>query len=79
VLTVRHESLVRDPRAELSRIAEFLDIEPDPAWLKACAALVFPTPKRARDAVEWTDEERAAVEEIIARRPFFAGYSWEDE
>jgi Sulfotransferase family len=79
VLTVRHESLVADPRAELIRLAEFLELEPDQSWLSACASVVFPTPKRARDAVEWTDEERAAVEEVIARRPFFSGYGWEGE
>ena len=79
VLTTRHESLVADPRTELKRIAKFLEIEPDSSWLKACAAVVWPTPKRAREAVEWTDEERAAVEEIIARRPFFAGYTWDGE
>lgn len=79
VVTVRHESLVADPRAELTRLAEFLGIEADESWLEACASVVFPTPKRARDAVEWTDEERAAVEEIIAKRPFFSGYTWDGQ
>jgi hypothetical protein len=76
VLTVRHESLVADPRAELARVAGFLRVEPEPEWLDACASIVFPAPKQSREAVEWTDEERAAVDEIIARRGFFAGYSW---
>lgn len=79
VLTVRHESLVRDPQGELRRICSFLRVEPDDEWLAACASIVFATPKRSRDAVEWTDDERAAVDEIIARRPFFAGYSWDGE
>jgi hypothetical protein len=76
VLTVRHESLVRDPRAELLRITEFLRVEPDTDWLDACASIVFPAPKQSRELVEWTAEERAAVDEIIARRAFFEGYSW---
>ncbi len=77
VLTIRHESFVRDPRTELQRVATFLDVEPEQKWLDACASIVFPAPQRARDAVVWTAAERAAVEEIIARRSFFAGYTWE--
>ena len=76
VLTVRHESLVLDPRAELLRVTTFLRVEPDADWLDACASIVFPAPKQSRELVEWTAEERAAVDEIIARRGFFEGYSW---
>jgi Sulfotransferase family len=76
VLTVRHETFVREPRAELQRLATFLDVEPDQGWEKACARIVFHAPKRAREAVTWTDEERAEVEQIIERRSFFAGYTW---
>jgi Sulfotransferase family len=76
VLTVRHETFVREPRAELQRLATFLDVEPDQGWEKACARIVFHAPKRAREAVTWTNEERAEVEQIIERRAFFAGYTW---
>jgi hypothetical protein len=76
VLTVRHETFVREPRADLRRLAEFLGVEPDEKWEKACARIVFHAPQRARDVVTWTDEERAEVEQIIERRPFFAGYTW---
>jgi len=77
VLTIRHESFVRSPHEELQRLAAYLEVDPEPSWLNACAKVVFPAPQRARDAVVWTAAERAAVEEIIARRSFFAGYTWE--
>jgi hypothetical protein len=76
VLTIRHESFVRDPQAHLRRICTFLEIDPDQAWLDACASVVFESPKHSRELIEWTDEERAAVDEIIAKRAFFEGYSW---
>jgi sulfotransferase family protein len=76
VLTVRHETFVRDPRSELRRIAGFLGVEPEPDWIEACAALVFPSPKLARDLAAWTPEERAAVEQLITEYDFFDGYSW---
>ena len=58
------------------RVTRFLRVEPDADWLDACASILFPAPKQSRDLIEWTTEERAAVDEIIARRGFFAGYSW---
>lgn len=76
VLTVRHESFVGDPRAELMRCAEFLRVAPDADWLDASSSIVFQAPKPSRELVEWTDDERAAVDEIIAQRAFFEGYSW---
>jgi hypothetical protein len=74
VLTIRHESFVADPRAGLRRMCEFLGVEPEADWLEASAQLVFPSPRLARDLVDWTDEERAAVDGLIARHSFFAGY-----
>jgi hypothetical protein len=76
VLTIRHESFISDPRAALMRCAEFLRVAPDAEWLDASASIVFTAPKPSRELIEWTDEERAAVDEIIAQRAFFEGYTW---
>jgi hypothetical protein len=62
-------------RAAGLRLAQFLEIDPEPDGLKAGAKIVFPQPQRARDAVAWTDEERDPVEQIIALRPFFPEYT----
>jgi hypothetical protein len=78
VLTVRHESFVHDPRGELRRIASFLRVEPDESWVEACAALVFESPRRTRDRMPWTDEERDAVQAVIDRYDFFQGYGWDE-
>ena len=77
VLTVRHESFVHDPRTELRRIAEFLRVERDESWVEACAELVFESPRRTRERIEWSDEERTAVEEVIGRYEFLEGYGWD--
>jgi hypothetical protein len=75
VLTIRHEAFVADPRAGLRRICGFLGVESEADWLEACAQLVFPSPKQARDLVDWSDDERAAVGQLIARHAFFDGYT----
>jgi sulfotransferase family protein len=78
VLTVRHESLVDDPRRELARMCEFLGVEPEPAYLDACAAIVFGSPQRTRDLLEWSAEQITAVDRVIGRHAFFEGYTFED-
>ena len=78
VLTVRHESLVEDPKAELSAMCAFLGVETDPAYLAACAAIVFPSPQRTRERVEWDTGQIAAVEQLIARHAFFGGYAFDN-
>jgi hypothetical protein len=76
VLTLRHESVVAGPEAALRRICDFLGLEQDEGWLSACAGVVFAQPNLARNLIQWTPEEQAAVEQLIARYPFFEGYSW---
>jgi len=74
VLTLRHELLVEQPARELLRTCEFLGVEAEPDWLSACAAIVFPAPQRTRDQLEWSEQQIAAVDEVIARHSFFDGY-----
>jgi hypothetical protein len=76
LLTVRHESLVHAPRTELARACHFLNVETDDAYLDDCASIVFSAPQTARQRIEWTPEERDAVQEIIDRHVFLADYSW---
>lgn len=76
VLTVRHESFVANAREELRRISVFLDLDPDEAWLAACASIVFERPQRALDLVTWTPEQRDAANRLIAQHAFFEGYSF---
>ena len=66
VLTVRQESLIADPRAELTGMCEFLGVEAPPDYLDACAGIVFPEPHQTRGLLEWSDEQVAAVEQVIA-------------
>jgi hypothetical protein len=75
-LTVRHESFAREPKIQLQRICAFLGVDADDAYLDACAHIVISTPRRARDLVEWSDEDREALQRVIDSHSFFRGYSW---
>jgi hypothetical protein len=71
---LRHEGLVADPATELSGLCGFLGVPVEPDHLAACAAVVFPEPRRTRDDVPWTDAQRAEVGERIGGHPWLDGY-----
>jgi hypothetical protein len=71
---LRHEDLVADPAAELTRLCGFLAVPVEAEHLAACAAVVFPEPRRTRDELAWTDAQRAEVTERAALHPWLHGY-----
>jgi hypothetical protein len=77
VLDVRHEDLLDDPSRELRRLCAFLGVEPPADWLRDCAGVVWKSPKRTRDEIEWPAPLRERVAKEAERVPFLAGYSFE--
>ena len=71
---LRHEDLVADPSAALAGLCGFLGVPVEPAHLAACAAVVFPAPRRTRDMLDWPADVRSAVIERAARHPWLDAY-----
>jgi hypothetical protein len=44
--SMRYEMLIRDPGAELRRLAAFIGVDPDPDWLRRAGELARPRPVR---------------------------------
>lgn len=78
VLDVHHEDVVADPTAALRRCCRFLSIEAPDDYLRDCASIVFPSPRRTRHRVHWPAALRLRVEAAIAQYPFLAQYSFDD-
>ena len=78
LLDIRYESFITEPAASLAEVCRFVGLEPGPAYLEACAGVIWPSPSRTRDGVEWTDEERRGVERIIDRYDVLSSYSFDD-
>jgi len=76
LLTVRHEDLIADPRGQLGNACRFVGIDPSPEYLDACAGILFSSPSRTRESVEWPPELVARVGRDIERFDFLAGYSF---
>jgi hypothetical protein len=75
-LDVRHESLVEQPRGTLRTVLRFLGQSADAAYLDRCSQLIFPEPRRTRDAGAWTAPLRDRVATNLERFPSFAGYAF---
>ena len=73
-LVVHHEDTVADPGAQLRRLAAFLEVDAPDDWVEACTGLVLPSPRLARDEVDWTPAESQQVAEMIGRFAFLQRY-----
>jgi Sulfotransferase family len=76
ICTVRHEDLVTDPHAELTRLCRFLGVEPDAAYLDACAGILYRSPSQSRRSVDWTAEQRALVDRRVEEFAGLQGYTF---
>ena len=74
---VRHEDVVADTRGKVAQACAFLGVDAPPAYLDACAAKVFASPKRTRATAPWTDDLLARVERRISEYDFLRGYTFE--
>ncbi len=77
LIELPYESFSADPRGVLTRLCEFIGVEPYPDYLDACTAVVWPSTKRRRDQMEWSAEDIARVDDVIARYDFLKQYSFE--
>jgi hypothetical protein len=73
-LHVVYERFVKDPAGEIRDLCRFLDLDPDEAYVAAAASIVRDSPNQSRNAVSWTDAQRARVARLIDRFAFLAPY-----
>lgn len=76
LLQLRHEEFVVAPQARLAEIFGFLGVEATPAYLAACAGIVFPSPRQSRHEIVWSDEQIGRVQQRCAEVPFLTNYSF---
>jgi len=68
--------LIAEPRKELSALIEALGLDPGvPSYLEACAGILFRTPSRTRDLVEWPPGLIDRIDTGLAEIPALAGYA----
>jgi hypothetical protein len=77
VLDIRHESLINDPRACLTQLCRFLEIESLNDYLNDCASIVYQSPRKSRCDVQWNQKLINKVENNINRFGFLSGYTYD--
>ena len=74
LLDVRHEDLLAEPERELGRLAGFLGLEPDPAWLARCQAILQPAPHLTRHTVCWEAGQQERILQRCGEYGFLSSY-----
>ena len=74
LLDVRHEDLLAEPERELCRLAGFLRLEPYPAWLGRCQAILKPAPHLSRREVCWEAGQQERILQRCGEYGFLSSY-----
>lgn len=79
LISVYHEDLIEDPKRELVRLCEYLEVSHDESYLEATSSAVFPIPTYTRRKRDWKPEQIARVEELMSGISFLDRYSFDDD
>lgn len=75
VLDVYLDDLIARPEATLHGLLQRLGMSADEAYLRACASILFRTPRRTRDRVRWPEGLRGEIDRRLAGIPFLARFA----
>ena len=78
LIAVKYNVFVRNPQEQLGAICQFLGLEADVDYLDACASIMYASPKRDRQMVEWDVKNIEIVQNKIDQVEFLAGYTFEN-
>ena len=76
VLQVHLTDLVTNPRRELQRMCDFLEVECMEEFLVNCENTLFKELSKSRTSIDWTDEQKRTIEHHLKNIPFLRRYSF---
>ncbi len=76
-LDVYHEDVIADPKSQMTRILNFLDLPVLDEHLEQCAAYFYDSPHKRRFEVSWTPQLKLQVQEAIDHYDFLRQYTWD--
>ena len=80
LIPIHHHEFSIEPRQQLRKLLNFLDLEEPPGYLDEAVKQVRPS-NRSRDLINyiWSDSARAEVKKQMSRFDFLANYSFESD
>ena len=76
VLEVHSSDFINNPKATLSRIFEFLEVDASEHYLEVCADKVYKSTSRTRELMFWPPSIKHMVEEKMKRYEFLSRYNF---
>lgn len=75
---IRLEAVIERPRESLTELCRFLGTEPSRDYVDACSAIVFSSPHKTRNDMEWNPALIDKVKAQIDRFAFLHGYQYDE-
>ena len=79
VLQVHLTDLVANPRRELQRMCNFLEVECMEEFLVNCENTLFKELSKSRTSIDWTDEQKWRIEYLAGKISLLTRYSFEND
>jgi hypothetical protein len=70
------DDLLSEPAKVIAGLCRFLHVDADPAYVAACAAILFKKPQQTRHLIAWDDELIARVQGGIAQQSLLAEHGY---
>jgi hypothetical protein len=74
VLFQTHEELIANPTEQFERLFRFLDVEPIPEIVNACANKIWNVPHKTRKALKWQSGQQERLVDVMGASRYFAHY-----
>jgi hypothetical protein len=76
--SLKHEELIANPELKLNEILKWLELENYPGYIDAASTHLFKKAHQSRHEVEWTDDQKIRVQQLISDFDFLKCYSFEE-
>jgi hypothetical protein len=74
ILDIYHEDFIKDPVSELTRILQFIGLDPLPEYIDLCSKKVYKEPHITRDQLSWPGELLDEIKDRAMQFPFLRKY-----
>lgn len=76
IFELKHEYLIDHPQKALQELCNFLKIEAANDYLDDCASIVFKSPRKTRETIEWSEDQINLVKSKMTQFDFLQEYSY---
>ena len=77
VLDIYTHEVVSQPRENLQKLCDFLEVTCDKDYLDACSELLFSKPSITRHSIVWTNEQKRRVSRLMGKYKFMEPFTFD--